>query len=72
MSDETKEEMQKHAALMETLRDMIDKRKSSAPGTAAIEIHLSKIFHYIDADGNDHAVMPIEEVLYLVDDILRR
>lgn len=57
---------------MQSLRDMIARRKKSAPGTHAIEVPLDKIFHFVGLDGDDKAVMPVEEVLYLVDEILRR
>jgi hypothetical protein len=56
---------------MDTLRAAATKLETRAPGQPALPIPLDKIYTYTNDDGEAKAVIPVREVLFLVDTLLR-
>lgn len=61
-----------YAGAMKEIRDALDKMQERMPGKPAVAIPLEHILTFKGDDGDSRAVIPVEQVLYLVDEILRQ
>lgn len=60
-----------YVGAMKELRDALDRMRERMPGNPAVAIPLEHILTFKGEDG-PAAVIPVEQVIYLVDEILRR
>jgi len=67
----TKKDDTPYAGAMKELREALLRMQEKAPGQPCVEVPLDKVFYYNGKDGDPQAVMPVQEVIYLVDQILR-
>jgi len=57
--------------LLDEMREVLAARRLTTPGKPSVALPLDQVFSYTDGDGETRAVIPIEQVIYLVDGILR-
>jgi hypothetical protein len=75
MAKLTKEQLDRNTAreaLLLALREARNALQAKAPGQPCVEIPLDKIHTFVDGDGTPRAVIGVEQVIYLADEILRR
>lgn len=60
-----------YVGAMKELRDARDKLKERTPGEPAVAIPLEHVITFKGEDGDMRGVIPVEQVIYLVDEILR-
>lgn len=60
-----------YAGAMKELREAHARMKERAPGNPAVAIPLEHIITYRGEDGESRAVIPVEQVIYLADEVLR-
>lgn len=68
---EIRAENERQRGLLQELRAAQEAMQARAPGKPAVTIPLDQIFTFKGEDGEPRAVIPIEQVIYLVDEILR-
>jgi len=68
---EMRQQNEKRGTLLQELRDIQKARQAKSVGMAAVAIPLEHIYTFKSDDGYTKAVIPIEQVVYLVDEILR-
>lgn len=57
--------------LMEELRDARTRMEAKCPGKPCVELPLDAVSAFRDADGKLRAVVTVDQVLYLADEVLR-
>lgn len=59
-------------ALLGELRAAQERMQARMPGSPAIAIPLNKVLTFQDDNGEPRGIIEVEQVIYLVDEILRR
>lgn len=63
---------EKRGDLLQELKDALGKMQGNTPGQPCIEIPLDKVFTYRGDGGEPKGLIEVQQVIYLVDEVLRR
>jgi hypothetical protein len=68
---ETRAANEKRGVLLQELKDRHAAMLARAPGKPAIFVPLDQVFTFKGENGEPLAVIPVEQLIYMVDEILR-
>lgn len=68
---ETRERNDKRGALLQELRDKQTALLARAPGKPAVFVPLDQVFTFKAEGGEPLAVISVEQLIYMVDELLR-
>lgn len=72
LTKEAKERNEARRGLLQELIAIRDERTGKVPGQPCVEIKLEKVLTFEGENGEHRAVMELSELIYLVEQVLRR